>query len=458
MPKKPSKTTKRKRKPIEYRDEVERAVAEAAIRAVREGRVAMQAAHDPKTYMAAYAKVYAGADEVTRVALEGLEDEAEEEPDVVLVDGVKWRAAVTAASTYKTLRGPVRVQRKLYRCERNGPTRCFWEERHGVMPGDFMPDIGSVVVETVSELPAERAAAILERATGHSLSSSTMKRTTAAVGNALRDEEAAFFNARLRRRPLPDEARSVVISVDGLSFNVRGEGYKLATAATISLLDARGERLATTKLGEMPEDGKTTIMDRVEREVRAILKQRPDLKTEVIIDGAPDLRAHLLSRFPNALHVTDFWHVVEHIADALRTIFPHDDKLRDAMRARLCHELKHHKNGARRIIAWLRDPFRVFDARLDDHRQRAVDAHANYMHGQLRFLDYAKAANDNLDLGSGAVEAACKTLVTQRLKISGAKWSRQGARAVLYLRSLAQSQRLDDALAFHQTRRLKRAA
>jgi hypothetical protein len=59
----------------------------------------MQAARDPKTYTAAYAKVYAGADEVTRVALEGLEDEEEEEPDVVVVDGVKWRAAVTAAAT-----------------------------------------------------------------------------------------------------------------------------------------------------------------------------------------------------------------------------------------------------------------------------------------------------------------------------------------------------------------------
>lgn len=73
--------------------------------------------------------------------------------------------------------------------------------------------------------------------------------------------------------------------------------------------------------------------------------------------------------------------------------------------------------------------------------------------------NYSKAANDNLDLGSGAVEASCKTLVmTQRLKISGAKWSREGARAILYVRSLAQSGRLDDALGFHHARRLKNAA
>lgn len=171
----------------------------------------------------------------------------------------------------------------------------------------------------------------------------------------------------------------------------------------------------------MPEDGKATIMERVEREVGAILKKRPTLKTEVVIDGAPDLREHLLARFPNALHITDFFHVVEHIADALRTIFPDNDALRNAMRAQLCHTLKHEKNGARKVMAWLRDPFRVINARMAKPRQRLVDKHARYIKRQLPYLNYPKAANDNLDVGSGAVEATCKTLVTQRLKISGAQ-------------------------------------
>ena len=107
---------------------------------------------------------------------------------------------------------------------------------------------------------------------------------------------------------------------------------------------------------------------------------------------------------------------------------------------------------------WLRDPFRVLGARMAKPRQNAVNKHARYIKGQLPFLNYTKAANDNLDLGSGAVEASCKTLVTQRLKISGAKWSREGARAILYVRSLAQSGRLDDALGFHYARKLKHAA
>ncbi len=50
-------------------------------------------------------------------------------------------------------------------------------------------------------------------------------------------------------------------------------------------------------------------------------------------------------------------------------------------------------------------------------------------------------------IGSGVVEAACKTLVTQRLKQSGMRWSTGGAQAVLTPRGWDQSERFDNAWA-----------
>ncbi len=47
----------------------------------------------------------------------------------------------------------------------------------------------------------------------------------------------------------------------------------------------------------------------------------------------------------------------------------------------------------------------------------------------------------NLPIASGVIEAACKTLVTQRLKRSGMAWTPAGGQAILTLRSLIQSQR-----------------
>lgn len=439
-------------------DERERAIVEAALRAFRDAKARLPKARDPKASREAHSAIIALTDGVAQMVIAGAEDEAEEEePDVVVIDGTVWRAAVTCAKTYHSIRGPLVVTRTLFRSKRNGPTRCFFEERRGIVGGIFTQDLGHLVVTGVADLPATAARRLIEGATGHRIATATMKRTAMSVGNEMRDSEEEFFKSVVDRLPIPEAARAIVVSVDALSFNVRDEGYKQATAATISLLDDEGNRLETIRLGEMPEPGKATIMDRVEREVRSLVTRRPDLKTEVVVDGAPDLREHLQARFPFATHVTDFFHVVEHISDALRHL-PFDDETRAAQRRSFCHRLKHEDNAATEILRWLRDCRWVHRDRISEAALDVIEGHANYLENQLPFTDYASAANDNLDIGSGAVEAACKTLVTQRLKISGAKWSRTGARAILYLRSLMQSSRISEALDFHHQNRLKHAA
>jgi hypothetical protein len=60
-------------------------------------------------------------------------------------------------------------------------------------------------------------------------------------------------------------------------------------------------------------------------------------------------------------------------------------------------------------------------------------------------MDYAAAAPCGLPIGSGVVEAACKTLVTQRMKCSGMRWRHEGGQAILTLRSVVQSHRFDQA-------------
>ena len=451
-----SKKSKKSKVPstVAVADAQERAVLEAALRAFREAKARL-----PKASREAYAAIFRATDEVAEMVLSAAEDEAEdEEPDVVTIDGVTWRAAVACAKTYQSTRGPVRITRRLYRSSRNGPTRCFFEERRGIVGDIFSQDLGHLVVAAVADLPAVGARRLVEAATGYDIASATMKRTTIAVGTTMREQEEQFCAAVIDKQPINDRARTVVISVDALSFNLRGERYKQATAATISLLDDLGERLHTILLADMPEPGEQTIMDRVEREVRSLVTRRPDLRAEVIIDGAPDLREHLLTRFPFATHVTDFFHVIEHISDALRLLFPDDEARREAQRRSLCHRLKHESGAAAEVLQWLKDSAWVHGDNASKAVLKVVDGHARSIEHQLPFIDYAAVANDNLDIGSGPVEAACKTLVTQRLKVSGAKWSRKGAAAILYLRSVMQSGGVDDALDFHHPYPTRRAA
>ena len=54
-------------------------------------------------------------------------------------------------------------------------------------------------------------------------------------------------------------------------------------------------------------------------------------------------------------------------------------------------------------------------------------------------MDYPYHVKQQLPIGSGVTEAACKTLVKQRLCCSGMRWKNQGAGIVLTLRALVQT-------------------
>lgn len=60
-------------------------------------------------------------------------------------------------------------------------------------------------------------------------------------------------------------------------------------------------------------------------------------------------------------------------------------------------------------------------------------------------MKYAQAKQKHLPVGSGIVEAACKTLVGQRLKRAGMSWTINGGQAILTFRSIIKSQRFDKA-------------
>lgn len=58
-------------------------------------------------------------------------------------------------------------------------------------------------------------------------------------------------------------------------------------------------------------------------------------------------------------------------------------------------------------------------------------------------MQYATVRAKHLPIGSGVTEAACKTLVSQRLKCSGMRWKTKGGQGVLTIRGLIQSNRFD---------------
>lgn len=63
----------------------------------------------------------------------------------------------------------------------------------------------------------------------------------------------------------------------------------------------------------------------------------------------------------------------------------------------------------------------------------------SYFKNHLHLMDYASHVEQKLPIGSGVIEAACKTLIKQRFCCSGMRWKEAGIKTVLSLRSLIQT-------------------
>src|SRR5918996_2849721 len=78
-------------------------------------------------------------------------------------------------------------------------------------------------------------------------------------------------------------------------------------------------------------------------------------------------------------------------------------------------------------------------------RRQAIHTALAYLREHRHRMPYAHLRAQNLPIGSGVVEAACKTVVSQRLKRSGMRWRVAGGQAILTFRALCQNERFDRA-------------
>jgi hypothetical protein len=82
----------------------------------------------------------------------------------------------------------------------------------------------------------------------------------------------------------------------------------------------------------------------------------------------------------------------------------------------------------------------------DDMGKRPVGDAARYLQSRLALMNYADARRRGPPIGSGAVEATCKSLVSVRMKRCGSRWKHQSGNEILQLRALQLSDRWDAAM------------
>ncbi|MEE9393214.1 MAG: ISKra4 family transposase, partial [Planctomycetota bacterium] len=86
--------------------------------------------------------------------------------------------------------------------------------------------------------------------------------------------------------------------------------------------------------------------------------------------------------------------------------------------------------------------------------RKAVDKCASYLLKYRSMIRYDECLKEGYPIASGVIEGACRHLIKDRLDITGARWSLDGAEAILRLRSLRASGDFDEYWRFHQRQRL----
>ena len=154
-------------------------------------------------------------------------------------------------------------------------------------------------------------------------------------------------------------------------------------------------------------------------------------------DGAPWIWNLVSQHFPGAIQVVDLYHARQHLWELSAKLFPQDEKARKRWMARGLKQLEQGK------IAALVKTLRALHPDLEE-LARMVRNEADYFERNAPRMRYPAFRAQGLFVGSGVVEAGCKTVIGARLKRSGMFWTVRGANAIIALRCCRLSRRFDD--------------
>jgi hypothetical protein len=377
---------------------------------------------------------------------------------VVRIDGVPHRQVLRCAETYVSSSGPVRVERSLYSTRQSGERAvCPLELRSGIVEGRWTPLAAKQATWVVSHLTPQEGEELFAMLGSMSPSKSSLDRLPKQLGRRWEKSRMAFEESLRQEEKIPRGAVTMAASLDGVMLpmkdgqratkraeaaaegkRTRGPaGHAEAGCATLSFFNRDGERLSTIRLGRMPETKKATLKQMLSAEVHHALGQRPGLKLFTVADGARDNWGYLDEEFPPATPVVDFYHAAERLKVAVEAAYGETSPKGRAHFEKLRHVLLEERRGVEKVI-------RALVHLRDTHpRSRKIETELWYFRRNRHRMRYAQLKANGYPIGSGVVEAACKTLVTQRMKRSGMRWKHEGGQAILTFRALSQSDRFD---------------
>jgi hypothetical protein len=367
---------------------------------------------------------------------------------------------------YKCQAGPVAVTRSLYRPlgERNAPTVDLVTLRSGAVADGWLPGTARAMGHLLQQGTSREAKQTAERLGRLPYSRSSFERVGHEVGERFAQRRVPIEESLIRAFEVPKEARSVSVSLDRVSLPMeepkpRGPGrpkkdapkrsiqrvFRMAYCGTVTLHDEHGEALYTLRYGCMPQGDEKALVTSMASDVLALRRKQPGLAVMALADGSPEnwtLLGEALDEksFGEVHWLIDFWHVLEKLSAAAKVL--HGDEAPGVLRR---HKLRLLNSNAAAV--------EILDELRASGKEHVRAGDAQPVHEAMTYLEnngqrmrYAAARQLGLPIGSGAVEATCKSLVGVRMKRPGSRWKHATGEHVIQLRALSLSDRWDQAM------------
>lgn len=359
------------------------------------------------------------------------------------------------AKTIRTVLGDVRVMRGYQQCSRCRQHRFPSDIVLDVVKTGFSPGLRRIMAKTGSMVCFDKSRDLIFDLGGIRVTDKDVERVAEAVGADIGQvEDDAVTSVMAGSESVPEDAPEVLyIATDGTGVPVlrretrdrpgkavdgiaRSRETKLGAVFSQTTVDKEGNPLrdpdSTTYVGKI--EGIEDFAPRLYTEAK--YRGAEHAKQVVVLgDGAPWIWNMAEEHFPGAIQILDYYHAKEHLCELGKELFADEQG-----RHKWLHPLSELLWEGR--IGEILDQLRKLEVR--GKKKEAVDRTVRYFEKNITRMQYGEFRKNSFFIGSGVVEAGCKSLISQRLKQSGMHWSVRGANAIIALRCCVESNKFED--------------
>lgn len=406
---------------------------------------------------------------VGRAAFGAYLEAKEEKEDVVAVGGETFRFKYRWKKQFHTLWGAMAIERGIYQNASDTKTFVPLDAAWG-MKDEFMTmEVREAVAFSSAHVTPEETHALLEKSALFHPHPTQIKRCLEKMGDRITAHRGELDEQIRQDEPVPERTRVLAASLDGANVLLnepgvkkgrpaeRPTGDKAQTTKTsyhnamVGSVSFYGEvpegakspqRLAARYTSHMPEECAPSFKEKFEAELAAAEQKLPGEVIKVLVcDGARPLWNYIEQnrQFDGYEKIIDYWHSLEHLSLAAEALFGKGSNEAADWYGKYAKKLKEEDNGARSVLHSM-DYFEK-TRRLSKSARKDLATQRTFFRRNCGKMDYAGFRRRGLPIGSGPVEAACKTLIKARLCRSGMRWSRQGGQRILDLRTYVKSNR-----------------